>query len=429
METRKTFAICNLGCKVNNYEANWYQQELSKKYDEVDFDEVADIYVINSCTVTNTAGSKSRQMMHRARKKNPDAVLCVVSCYVQMEYTNPDIFADCDILIGAAHKKQLPELIDRFLENGEKVSLVSEVNQLPFEEMHIESFNQTRAYLKIQDGCNQFCTYCTIPYARGRERSLDADEVIATAGALVSSGHKEIVLTGIHTGRYHDGTTDFTALVERLFKEVDGLERLRISSIEMTEVTDRLIQLMNQDERLAHHLHIPLQAGSDEVLKAMRRPYDSDEYILKVQEIRNRVPGISVSSDVIVGFPGETDQQFAEGCEVIRKAGLSFLHVFPYAAKKGTLAAGMKEQIPAQEKRRRVGELTKLSDGLYNDFISCFISREGKVLLEKSEGEYLQGHNSEYVLVKVKGDPSLLHEMVKVRYTDVKGDCLIGEVI
>ncbi|MBQ1878108.1 MAG: tRNA (N(6)-L-threonylcarbamoyladenosine(37)-C(2))-methylthiotransferase MtaB, partial [Erysipelotrichaceae bacterium] len=200
------FSICNLGCKVNNYEANWYSQQLAQKYEEVPFGAFSDIFIINTCTVTNTAGSKSRQMMHRARKINPEAVLCVVGCYVQMEYTDEKIFEDCDILIGSNHKLELPALIDEFLEKRERIVRVEPFEETPFEEMKLLDYRQTRAYLKIQDGCNQFCTYCVIPLARGRERSLDADRVIDIARTLTEKGHSELVLTGIHTGRYyHDG--------------------------------------------------------------------------------------------------------------------------------------------------------------------------------------------------------------------------------
>ena len=422
------FAICNLGCKVNNYESNWYQQQLAQKYQEVDFSEKADIYLINTCTVTNTAGSKSRQMMHRAHHRNPDAVLAVVGCYVQMEANNPDIFEDVDILVGSSHKTEIPQLIDQFLSDGKKVRLVENVEHVSFEEMQLHSFNQTRAYLKIQDGCNQFCSYCTIPLARGRERSLDPDKVIEIANDLTASGHKEIVLTGIHTGRYRYQNTDFTALVKRILNEVDNLERIRISSIEMTEVTDELIEIMASDHRLAHHLHIPLQAGDDEILKSMNRPYNGQQYKEKIEWIRSRIPGISISSDVIVGFPGETEEQFENSRKLIEDCRLSFLHVFPFAAKKGTVAYTMKQQVSAQEKKRRVSELTTLSERLYNDFITEMTGKSGLVLLEKQQDGWLQGHNSEYVMVRIKGDETLLHDVVKVRYTGVDGECLTGEI-
>ena len=424
------FSICNLGCKVNNYEANWYSQQLSEKYQEVPFGEQpADIFIINSCTVTNTAGSKSRQMMHKARKLNPDAVLVVVGCYVQMEYQKEGIFDDCDILIGSNHKTELPELIDRFLETHEKIVMVEEFERCPYEEMAIRQFNQTRAYLKIQDGCNQFCSYCVIPFARGRERSLDPDRAVAIARDLVNSGHREIVLTGIHTGRYSCNGVTLTDLIRRLLGEVEGLQRLRISSIEGTEVTDELIDLMVSDERVARHLHIPLQAGSDKVLKLMHRPYDTARFMRWLDNIRAELPDISISSDVIVGFPQESDEDFISSCEFIKKTGMSFLHVFPYAAKDHTVAAAMKGQINGVTKRQRVSDLTSLSRQLYNVFINRFIGKQGMVLFEREADGYYLGHNSEYIEVKVKSDTDITSLMLPVHYDSTEGEYLEGHII
>ncbi len=424
------YSICNLGCKVNNYEANWYSQQLGLKYEEVPFGhEKADIYIINSCTVTNTAGSKTRQMMHKARKLNPEACICVVGCYVQMEYQKENIFADCDILIGSNHKKELPDLIEQFLENRQKIVRVEDFTACPFETMNIRSFNQTRAYLKIQDGCNQFCSYCVIPFARGRERSLDPDTVIEIANQLTSSGHKEIVLTGIHTGRYRYESTDFTALVKRILNEVKGLERLRVSSIEVTELTDEFIRLIRDDERMGKHLHVPLQTGSDPVLKAMRRPYVRAEYQAAIDKIIAQVPSISISSDVIVGFPQESDEDFRSTCEFIENSGLSFLHVFPYAAKAHTVAAAMKGQVREETKRQRVTDLTDISHGIYYTFIKKMAGKEGKVLFETYHDGILSGHNSEYVMVEVESEKDLSGQMCSVRYTEAREDHLVGELI
>ena len=424
------FSICNLGCKVNNYEANWYSQQLSEKYQEVSFgSEAADIFIINSCTVTNTAGSKTRQMMHKARKLNGNAVICVVGCYVQMEYDRKDIFEECDILIGSNHKKELPELIDRFIENHEKIVMVDDLKQCPYEEMFLRQFNQTRAYLKIQDGCNQFCSYCVIPYARGGERCLKTDKAVEIASELVRNGHRELVLTGIHTGRYRDGKTDLTALIKRLLKEVEGLERLRISSIEVTEVTDELIDLIACEERLARHLHIPLQNGCNEVLKNMHRPYTTEQFMECLNRIREKVGRVSLSTDVIVGFPGESEDNFRETYDFIKQSGMSFLHVFPYAAKDHTVAAAMKNQINGTVKKHRVGELTNLSSELYNEFVKGFTGQTGKVLFERKTDGFYTGHNSEYVEVKVKSDKDLSHQIFTVKYDDCNGEYLMGHVI
>ncbi|MCR5067538.1 MAG: tRNA (N(6)-L-threonylcarbamoyladenosine(37)-C(2))-methylthiotransferase MtaB [Erysipelotrichaceae bacterium] len=422
------FAICNLGCKVNNYEANWYEEQLSADFEEVDFSQKADIYIINSCSVTNTAGSKSRQMIHRARHKNPEAIIAAVSCYVQLEYRNEEIFEDCDILIGSRNKKKLPEYIHRFIETRQRIIDVGPFEKCHFEEMALSRFNQTRAYLKIQDGCNQFCSYCTIPLARGRERSLPLDKVIENAGKLVESGHKEIVLTGIHTGRWNDGTHDLADLMKRMLEEVPGLERIRLSSIEMTEVSDKLIDLMVSDNRIARHLHIPLQTGNDRLLKLNNRPYTTQQYYERISEIRNRLAGISISSDIIAGLPTETDEEHRETMAFIEKCRLSFLHVFPYARKEHTYDATLK-QVPENIRKQRAAGLTKLRGQLYNDYVSGYLNKEVEVLFETCENGLLKGHSSEYIVTAAEGTGDLLGKICRVHVDACEGEELRGHII
>jgi threonylcarbamoyladenosine tRNA methylthiotransferase MtaB len=423
------FAICNLGCKVNNYEANWYRQQLAQKYEEVDFKSYSDIYIINTCTVTNMAGSKSRQMMHKARKQNKNSCIVVVGCYVQTEKDDPSIFEDCDIVLGSKYKTLLPKLIEDYFKNKEKIYLVEDFTKTEFEEMFIESFNQVRAYLKIQDGCNQFCSYCVIPYARGRERCLPMELVIKQAKQLVATGHLELVLTGIHTGRWHDGNHDLADLIERLVNEVEGLQRVRISSIEVTEVTDKLINLIVKNEKIARHLHIPLQTGNDRLLKDNNRPYTTEYYYQKIKKIRELIPDISISSDVIVGLPSETDQEFEETTKFIEKCELSFLHVFPYARKKFTVDYDKKGQVAENIKRERVGSLTKTSERLYNTYMGKFLSQSVDVLFEKQQDGYLIGHCSQYIVTKVRSDEDLLNQIHKVYIDKVDGDLLYGHLI
>ena len=422
------FAICNLGCKVNNYEANWYAEQLAVNHEEVDFSQKADIYIINSCSVTNTAGSKSRQMIHRARKKNPEAIIAVVSCYVQLEYRNEDIFADCDILVGSRNKIRLPEYIEQFIATREKIIDVGPFESCPFEEMALTRFNQTRAYLKIQDGCNQFCSYCTIPLARGRERSLPLKKVIENARRLVENGHREIVLTGIHTGRWHDDSHDLADLMQALLDEVEGLERIRLSSIEMTEVSNRLIELMAADRRIARHLHIPLQTGNDRLLKLNNRPYTTEQYYQRIGEIRERLPGISISSDIIAGLPTETDEEHEETRKFIEKCRLSFLHVFPYARKEHTYDATLK-QVAENVKKERAASLTKLRGQLYNDYVSSYLNREVEVLFETCENGLLKGHSSEYIMVAAEGKEDLLGQICRVRVDSLEKEELRGHII
>ncbi len=423
------FAICNLGCKVNNYEANWYRQQLDEKYEETDFKNFSDIYIINTCTVTNMAGSKSRQMIHKARKMNKNSCIVAVGCYVQTEKNDLSVFDDCDIVIGSKYKTLLPQLIEEYFKNKEKILLVEDFQTTPFEEMFIRNFNQVRAYLKIQDGCNQFCSYCVIPFARGRERCLPLPLVLKQAQQLVDSGHPELVLTGIHTGRWHDGEYDLADLIERILKEVQNLQRIRISSIEVTEVTDKLIDLIAKNSKVAHHLHIPLQTGSDILLKDNNRPYDTAYYYDKIQKIREMVPNISISSDVIVGLPNETDDYFCQTEQFIKKCQLSFLHVFPYARKKYTADYDKKEQVEESIKRQRVDSLTKLSTQLYNTYAATFIGKAVEVLFEKKENDFYVGHCSQYLVVKVKSETDITNQMCKVSVEKNEGEVLFGNLI
>ena len=302
-----TFAIATLGCKVNTYESQGYESALiAKGYEEVSFKEKADVYIINTCAVTNTAGSKSRQKIHQARHTNPDAIIAVVGCYVQTAKEQLELMEHVDILIGSALKQTLADRIEQAV-NGNKVeNVLQDVRALRvFEALPVRHFeHQTRAFLKIQDGCNQFCSYCIIPFARGAERSLPEDEVVQTAKNLCASGHREIVLSGIHTGRYgRDLKTNLTHVMKRLCNEVKDLQRIRISSIEMNEITDELLEFMQQEPRIARHLHIPIQTANNTVLKNMNRPYNVEWFMERVDYIRSLMPDISISSDVIVGFP------------------------------------------------------------------------------------------------------------------------------
>ncbi|MDO4377566.1 MAG: tRNA (N(6)-L-threonylcarbamoyladenosine(37)-C(2))-methylthiotransferase MtaB [Erysipelotrichia bacterium] len=423
------FAICNLGCKVNNYEANWYRQQLAEKYEETDFKNFSDIYIINTCTVTNMAGSKSRQMIHKARKMNKDSCIVAVGCYVQTEKNDLSVFDDCDIVIGSKYKTLLPQLIDDYFINKKKIFMVEDFQTTPFEEMFIRNFNQVRAYLKIQDGCNQFCSYCVIPFARGRERCLSLPLVLKQARQLVDSGHPELVLTGIHTGRWHDGEYDLADLIETILKEVKNLQRIRISSIEVTEVSNKLIDLIAENSKIAHHLHIPLQTGSDTLLKDNNRPYDTAYYYDKIQKIRKRIPDISISSDVIVGLPNETEAYFRQTEQFINKCQLSFLHVFPYARKKYTADYYKKEQVEENVKHQRVGSLTKLSTQLYNTYAGIFIGKEVEVLFEKKEDDFYVGHCSQYLVVKVKSEADITNQMGKVFVEKNEGEVLFGNLI
>ena len=413
-----TFAITTLGCKVNAYESQGYAQHLiDMGMEEVDFKECADIYIINTCAVTNTAAAKSRQKIHQAQRQNKNAMIVVVGCYAQSSAEQLSKDASIDLVIGSDQKELLPLLIKEQLKQQGPRVLVNDISHMSvFEALPVRRFaHQTRAYLKIQDGCNQFCTYCIIPYARGRERSLAPDEVIQRTKELVCNHHLEIVLTGIHTGRYgREHHIDLTQLLERMCHEVTGLARIRISSIEINEISDALIALMRREPKIARHLHIPLQSADNDVLKAMHRPYTIEEYAKRVEEIREQLPDISISADVITGFPGESEAQFLAGMQAIRNMKLSFLHVFPFSKRDGTKAALMDGQLSAEIKKQRCTLLHQLSEELKQNYETGFLHREVRVLWERKESNMMFGHTSEYIGVYAPLDETRLHTMEQV---------------
>ncbi len=428
-----TFAVSTLGCKVNAYESEGYVQGLLEcGYREVSFKEIADIYIINTCAVTNTASAKSRQRIHQAKALNPNAFIAVVGCYVQVDSERLAKAEQIDILIGSDQKVLLPQLIQSALQDRKPQKIVHDVRSLrTFEALPISRFHrQTRAYLKIQDGCNQFCSYCIIPFARGAERSLPIDQAIAVAKNLTANQHREIVLSGIHTGRYgRDLGTDLLTLLKRMVDEVSGLERIRISSIEMNEISDELLMYMAKEPKLARHLHIPIQSGSDHVLELMHRPYRMDWFQRRVEHIRALMPDISISTDVIVGFPQESEEDFENTGRNLQQLQLSFLHVFPYSKRDHTAAADMSGHLDNRTKKQRAARLNELSKTLYHTYKQQFIHHSVDVLLEESkEPGWLFGHTSEYLPVKVAGDETALHTMKQVTLIDLDSDdVLIGE--
>lgn len=414
----KTVAFHTLGCKVNTYESNAMLKIFNDAgYQEVDFKEIADVYVINTCTVTNTGDSKSRQMIRKAIRKNPQATVCVVGCYSQ---TAPEEIAKIEgvgVVLGTQYRKDIVKYVDDYLASGKMIIKVDSVMNLrKFEDLNIDRFKNTRAFLKIQDGCNNFCTYCIIPYARGRVRSRTPESVLAQAKRLVENGYVEIVLTGIHTAGYGedlDGYCFYDLLVDLV--KIEGLKRLRISSIETSQITDEIINLIGSNEIIVDHLHVPLQAGCDATLKRMNRKYTTAQYLEKMQKIRSYLPNIAFTTDVIVGFPGESDEEFEETYNFIKKVNYSELHVFPYSPRKNTPAAKMKDQVNDQVKHDRASRLLQLSKELNRDFALKQIGKTLKVLFEKRDGDYLVGHAGDYLKVKVRTDDNLIGEIVNVR--------------
>lgn len=421
----KTVAFHTLGCKVNTYESNAMLKIFQDAgYQEVDFKEVADVYVINTCTVTNTGDSKSRQMIRKAIRKNPEAVVCAVGCYSQVAPEDIEQIEGIGVVLGTQYRKEIVDLVEEYQKTNQKIVKVDSVKNLrKFEDLNIDRFKNTRAFLKIQDGCNNFCTYCIIPYARGRVRSRKPESVLKQAELLVSRGYVEIVLTGIHTAGYGEDLENYSFydLLVDLVK-IKGLKRLRISSIETSQITDEIIDLIASNDIIVDHLHVPLQSGCDATLKRMNRKYTTEQYLEKINKIRSYLPNIAFTTDVIVGFPGETDEEFQATYDFIKKVNYSQLHVFPYSPRKNTPAAKMKDQVNDQVKHQRVERLLELSKQLNYDFAMKQIDKTLKVLFEKRLGDYLIGHASDYLQVKVKTNENLIGEIVNIKiekYSDM----------
>lgn len=425
-----TFALSTLGCKVNSYESQAYVQGLLQLgYTEVDFKEQADIYIINTCAVTNTAGSKSRQKIHQAIRTNPDAFIAVVGCYVQTSSQEISNIEGVDLILGSDGKARLAAEIDQAYKQRIHKNLVHEIKDVRvFEALPIHRFaDHTRAFLKVQDGCNQFCSYCIIPYARGRERSLPMDSVIQTAKELVKNKHREIVLSGIHTGRYgHDLNTNLTELLKRMLNEIDGLERIRLSSIEMNELSDEFLELMKNNERIARHLHIPVQSASNNVLKAMHRPYTIEEFIHRIDEIRELMPDCSISTDIIVGFPNESDDDFNETLINLQRINFSFMHVFPFSKRDGTVAASMPNQINGLVKKERAKLLNMRSKHDYARYQQSWVGARVRVLFEKQDGLIAMGHASQYFPVTVQTSQNVVNQCLNVMITGYENGMLLG---
>jgi len=420
-----TVAFHTLGCKVNHYETEGiWNMFKDHGYDRVDFDRMADVYVINTCTVTNTGDKKSRQIIRRAVRKNPEAIVCVTGCYAQ---TSPGEILEIDgvdVVVGTQNRKQMIPLIEQHKQTRLPINGVSSIMQnRVFEEMDVPAFtDRTRASLKIQEGCNNFCTFCIIPWSRGLLRSREPENVIKQAQQLVNAGYKEIVLTGIHTAGYGEDMADynFAMLLKDLEEKVHGLERIRISSIEASQITEEVIEQLDKSEKIVRHLHIPVQSGSNTVLTRMRRKYSADYYEQKVNKIKKALPQLAITSDVIVGFPGETEAEFMETYRFIEKIGYAELHVFPYSRRTGTPAAQMDHQVEPDVKEHRVQQMIDLSNRLAKDYAKQFENDVLDVIPEEvseDDPNVLIGYSDNYIKVKFEGSQDLIGSIVRVKIT------------
>ena len=402
--------IETFGCKVNAYESNYIKQSLEASgflfTTEI---KVADVVVVNTCTVTNTADSKCKKFVRRVRRENHHCVLIVAGCSTQNNASDYEKM-DIDILLGNRYKSKIPELLDNYLKKKEKYSFVDKNRDLTFENMEINDFNHTRAFIKIQDGCDNFCSYCIIPFMRGKCRSKNFEEVIEEAQKL-SLNHQEIVLTGIHTGSYNDNGKDLVDVIEAISK-LPKVKRIRLSSVEITELNEKFMDMLKHNSKFCNHLHIPLQAGSDHVLKLMNRKYDLAYYFKKIAEIRTIRPDIAISTDIIVGFPEETDKDFMDTYENAQKLKFSKIHVFPYSKRNGTKASLMRE-VPSKEKTSRAHKLLELSDILEKEYNDSFKGKYLDVLIEEVKDGKSIGHSGNYIRVEI---PEELEKNIIYKY-------------
>jgi len=420
-----TVAFHTLGCKVNHYETEAIWQIFREGgYEQVAFEDEADVYVINTCTVTNTGDKKSRQVIRRAVRRNPEGIVVVMGCYAQTSPSEVANIPGVDIVLGTQGREELLNLIGTYRKDRMPINAVKNIMKTrEYEELDVPEFtDRTRASLKIQEGCNNFCTFCIIPWARGLMRSRRPENVLVQAKKLVETGYKEVVLTGIHTGGYGEDLEDYN-LAKLLWDldKVEGLERIRISSIEASQITEEVIEVLNTSKKMCRHLHIPLQAGDDTVLKRMRRKYTTDEYRKKIERIREAMPGVAITTDVIVGFPGETDELFENGYRFMEEIQFAEMHVFPYSKRTGTPAAKFTDQVPEEVKNDRVHRLIQLSNQFSLDYSKKFVGEVLEVIPESiytegsSDGTRVYGYSDNYLRIVFHGSTDLIGKICKVR--------------
>lgn len=431
-------AFYTLGCKVNQADtASMENLFLRSGHQLVSFDGEADVYIINTCVVTNTGQRKSRQTIHRAIRKNPNALIVVTGCYPQTAAEEVKAIAGVDMIIGNQDRAQIVQLVEERLAHRQTDTLDA-VHKLTastaFEEMAAGDItDKTRAFLKIQEGCNQFCTYCIIPYARGPLRSRSLESIRTETQRLISAGFKEIVLIGIHLGCYGkenpNGPTLYDAVKTVL--DVPGVQRLRLGSLESVEVEPRLLTLMQEDARFCRHLHLPLQSGCDKTLQAMHRPYTTVKFKTLLADIKTKVPDIAITTDVIVGFPGETEADFETTCKFAESCGFSKMHIFPFSARKGTPAEKFAGAVTEAVKKERADILGRIDETMHKTFLQAMVGQNAEVLFEQPAGEdYFEGLTGNYQRVFVKsGGRNLGGEILPVKITAFDGEKLLGEII
>ena len=420
----KKVSFYTLGCKVNQYETNGMIQKFKEAgYEIVDMNnDVSDICVVNTCTVTNISDRKSRHELRKVKDKNKDAIIVATGCYAQVSKTELEEMPEIDIVLGNTEKSDIVKYVEEFINNKEKIVEIYDIGaQKEFSEMgQITYTEKTRAVIKVQDGCNQFCSYCIIPYARGRVRSRKSEEIIKEIEKIAQKGIKEVVITGIHISSYGRDFNNENGLIELLenLNDIDGIQRIRLGSLEPKIITEEFVQRLTKLDKMCHHFHLSLQSGCDETLKRMNRKYTTQEFREIVQRLRKYYDDVILTTDVIVGFPGETEEEFNKTFEFLKEIKFYKMHVFPYSKRKGTRAAEMKEQVDGNIKEQRSRILITLSNENQKEYNVSLIGKNVEVLFEDKDGEYYKGHTQNYILVKYKTDEILDNTLRDVEITN-----------
>jgi len=430
----KKVAICTLGCKVNTYESEAVRQQFEKYgYTSVDFSEHADVYIINTCTVTHLGDRKSRQMIRRTKQINPDSTLVVMGCYSQVAPDEVAKIKEVDIIAGNENKGDIYKIVEDFKEQAQKISVVTDISKTTeFEELEVTGYEgRTRAILKIQDGCNNFCSYCIIPYARGRIRSRRIQSCIKEAKRLVSRGFCEIVLVGIHIASFGRDTGEKLIELLRELNDIDGIERIRMGSLEPTLFDESFTSEISKLSKICRHFHLSLQSGCDETLKRMNRKYTTREYMASVNRIRNVFSDAAITTDIMVGFPGETDKEFEKTLEFVKNVSFAEAHIFKYSIRKGTVAEKMINQIDAHAKEERSKKLIALTNGTRDEFLSSFTGKDVSVLFErefKGEAGVYEGKTDNYITVIAKSEKDLSGKIKNVKIEKIKNAIAYGVI-
>ena len=429
----KEVAFCTLGCKVNQYETNAMEQKfIQAGYQIKNFNEKADIYIINTCTVTNMSDKKSRQMIRKAKQLNKYAVVVAVGCYVQTAKEELESIKELDLILGNNENKDIVQYVEKHQNGIKQIKYNDVLHQNEYDEYgFVTHIKQTRAIVKVQDGCDRFCSYCTIPYARGKVRSRKLENIIEEVTKLAQNGIKEVVITGIHIASYGKDFNENIGLIDALEKinEIEGIQRIRLGSLEPMLINEDFLNRLSKLDKICHHFHLSLQSGCDETLKRMNRRYTTDEFRNVVKLLRNTYDEVILTTDIIVGFPGETEEEFEKTYEFLKEIKFYKMHVFKYSKRSGTKAATMPNQIKPEIQEKRSKRLIELSDTNQKEYNKEYIGKTLEVLFEEQNGEYIKGHTQNYIVVNVKGNISSFHnEIINVKIVEMLGDELLGIV-